>query len=118
MKIPRFILNQLVTLKAYKGTDSSGAPVYDSISTIDPDCIISYDDSSKEYVVRGRFEPVEATKRNTMESDAEFRGTFFTLGTHVPPQSVLIFEGNKYIVTDCIKQYGLNSISHIEVTLQ
>lgn len=117
MKLPLFLLNQQAVLKAYIGNDASGQQIYGNISTLDSSGVVSYNAATGEYTLRCRFEPSKASQRIPDRETRIYRGTLFILGEDVPPQSKIIFGGDKYIVGECIKRYGLNGISHLEVLL-
>jgi hypothetical protein len=117
MKPPMFLLNHQVTLRSFQATNALGEKIYTTISTLDPTSIISYDAGTGTYLVRGRFEPSVATDRQSDKQDTRYIATLFILGTDIPTESVVIFENNKYIVSECVKHYDLNSISYLEVLL-
>jgi hypothetical protein len=117
MRVPQFMLNQKVVLKAYVGIDSSGSQVYGQISTIDSSCILNFDVADGEYLIKARLEPARVSNRQADRETKQFKATLFTLGTNIPPQSKIVYEGNKYIVSECLQVVGLSGISHLEVML-
>jgi hypothetical protein len=117
MKPPMFLLNQQVQLRSFAGTNSLGEKIYTTINTLDPLSIVSYESTTGTYTVRGRFEPSVATDRQNDRQDTRYIATLFILGTDVPTETIIIFENNKYIVSECVKHYDLNGISYLEVLL-
>ena len=117
MRIPKFLLNQNIILKAYVGINSNGEQVYGQITTLDSSCIINFDVTDGEYIIKGRLEPTRVSNRQSDREVKQFKATLFTLGTNIPPQSKVIYEGNKYVVSECLQVIGLNGISHLEVML-
>lgn len=118
MRIPSMLLNQTVILKAYIGTDSRGQQVYGTIDTLDSDSIVSFDEESGEYVIRCRFESTVSSDRQGQRETKDFTARMFVNGSNIPAQSRVIYEGKKYTVADCIQQYAMRGLSHIEVRLQ
>jgi hypothetical protein len=117
MRIPQFLLNQQIILKAYLGTNSNGAQVYGEISTLDSSCIINFDESDGEYTIRARLEPAKVSIRQADRESSQFKAILFTLGTDIPTQSKIVYGGNKYIVAECMQVMSLDGISHLEVML-
>lgn len=117
MKIPLFLLNQEITLMAYKGNNPHGEPIYGEITTLDTEIILTYESATKEYKIRGRIEPKIYGQRQQPGEDKIGRGTAWTLGTHIPVQSILKYNGQSYTVLNTKLQYAMNSISHLEVEL-
>lgn len=117
MKPPQFLFGQQVKLKVFTGVNAFGEKVYNQITTLDPFTIVSYDSANGEYTIRCRFEPTVSTNRAPLDAQKQYTGTLFVLGTDIPTQSTIEFEGRKYIVGDCIKHYSPTGISHLEVLL-
>jgi hypothetical protein len=117
MKPPLYLFGQEAKLKVFVGVDSSGDKVYGEITTLDGSVIKSFDSTNGEYTIKCRFEPNNVTSRTQQKDQKNYVGSIFTLGTDIPTQSTFIFEGNKYIVGQCIKHYSTTGISHLEVLL-
>jgi hypothetical protein len=118
IKPPITLFGQQATLKVFAGNNAYGEKVYGVINTLDPSIVVSYNNSTGEYIIKCRFEPTISTARNPQQEQKTFVGSIFTLGTDIPTQSTIIFEGNKYIVADCVKHYSTIGISYLEVLLQ
>jgi hypothetical protein len=117
MIIPLYLLNQTAKLKIYVGNNSNGEPVYGTAENLDNSVILAFNNSNGEYTIRCRLEPTKSSSRQPGKESISFRATLFTLGSDIPTLSKVIIDGDKYTVGDCIKRYGLNGLSHIEVLL-
>lgn len=117
MKPPLFLFGQQAILKVFQANDAYGDKIYGEITTLDPTVVLNYDTTSGEYTIKCRFEPQISSVRNPDQEQKTFTGTIFTLGTDIPTQSELIFDGRTYIVGDCLKHYAPTGISHLEVLL-
>jgi hypothetical protein len=118
MKPPQWLFGQTAILKSFNAVNAFGEKVYNQITTLDPFTIVSYDSTNGEYTIKCRFEPSVASDRAPLDVTKSYIGTLFVLGTDIPTQSTIEFEGRKYIVGQCIKHYSPTGISHLEVLLQ
>jgi hypothetical protein len=117
MKPPIYLFAQEVKLKSFTGITPFGEKAYTQINTLDTNIVKSYNPNNGEYIIKVRFEPKVVTSRQSLDESKQYRGTMFTLGTDIPTQSTVEFEGEKYIVGECIKHYSTIGISHLEVLL-
>lgn len=117
MKPPKFLFQHLVEIRGFVANDAYGQKVYTNINGIDPSMIVSSLPNGN-VTIKCRFEPRIQTNRSQEQEQKQYIATLFTLGTDVPTQSTVIYEGKKYIVQECIKNTDLRGISYLEVLLQ
>lgn len=114
---PRFLFGHLVYLRAFAGKNAIGEKVYANSAVLDAWSVDSFSPNTGTYTIKARFEPTVNNSRQPDKSTKQYRATLFVLGTDIPTESVVIFEDNKYIVSECIKHTDLEGISYLEVLL-
>jgi len=100
MKIPKWMLNQTVTVRPYSGSGAYG-PVYGDTQTVQ---------ARVEYSKQRTIDD----EGNEVVSDTR---VFFRPGVNVPSESEVIHEDTTYTVNELRKHQGLNEKSHKEAVL-
>lgn len=101
MQIPKWMLNQMVTIRPFLGNGAYG-PIY-----------------GPEYEARCRIEVnrKKVTDREGNEVVGSARA-FFPPEIDPPVESEIVWDGRKYEVIESRRQYGLRRPSHTEVILR
>lgn len=118
MKLPRFYLSHLISIRVYTGQNGYGEAVFGGTLDIGENEISSYDPLTGIYQVRARVEVassvlLDTESRNTNESTIAYFN-----GKDLPMRSEITFDGYTYTVTSVRRIYSPYGISHLEVTMQ